>query len=91
MEYFFTVFAVAVVVLNLVVFFGRVVPGPTIFDRLTGIGIIGTNSILFILLLGAIVGRLDMYVDVSIALAAIGFIMLLALAKYFERKGGADQ
>jgi multicomponent Na+:H+ antiporter subunit F len=90
-EYFFTVFAVAVVVLNLVVFFGRVVPGPTIFDRLTGIGIIGTNSILFILLLGAIVGRLDMYVDVSIALAAIGFIMLLALAKYFERKGGADQ
>lgn len=91
MEYFFTVFAVAVMALNLIVFFGRVVPGPTIFDRLTGIGIIGTNSILFILLLGAIMGRLDMYVDVSIALAAIGFIMLLALAKYFGRKGDVDQ
>ncbi len=91
MDYFFLALAVGLVVLSALVFFGRVVPGPTVFDRLTGIGVIGTNAILFILLLGVLDGRLDMYVDMAIAYAAIGFVTLLILGKYFERKGDMDR
>jgi multicomponent Na+:H+ antiporter subunit F len=90
-DYFFLALAVGLVVLSALVFFGRVVPGPTVFDRLTGIGVIGTNAILFILLLGVLDGRLDMYVDMAIAYAAIGFVTLLILGKYFERKGDMDR
>lgn len=82
---------VVLVIASVVVFVGRVIPGPTIFDRLTGIAVIGTNMILFLLLIGVLEGRLDMYVDLSIAYAAIGFITLLVLGKYFERKGGIDR
>jgi multicomponent Na+:H+ antiporter subunit F len=90
MDYFFMGFAAVILILNLVAFFGRVVPGTTIFDRLIGIGAIGTNTILFLLVLGILAGRLDKYIDVAIALAATGFLMLLALGRYFERKGDID-
>lgn len=91
MQYFFWAMIVVLVIASVVVFVGRVIPGPTIFDRLTGVGVIGTNMILFLLLIGVLEGRLDMYVDLSIAYAAIGFITLLVLGKYFERKGGIDR
>lgn len=87
MHYFFLALAVYLVLLSIAVFFGRVLPGPTVFDRLTGIGIISTNAMLFLLLLGMLDDRLDMYVDMSIAYAAIGFITLLVLSMYFEGKG----
>lgn len=91
MHSFFVALIAVVVILNLVVFFGRVVPGPSVFDRLIGIGVIGSNSIILLLLMGALAGRMDMYVDVSIAYAAIGFITLVALAKYFKYKGDLEQ
>lgn len=91
MDYFFGALAVAIVIVSLVVFVGRVIPGPTVFDRLTGISVIGTNVILLLLLIGILDGRLDQYVDLSIAYAAIGFITLLVLAKYFEHKGDMDR
>lgn len=91
MYYLFLALAVGIAILSIIVFFGRVIPGPTIFDRLTGIGVIGTNAILFLLLLGVMDGRLNMYVDMPMAYAAIGFITLLVLGKYFERKGDIDR
>ena len=91
MYYIFLALAVGLAVVSVIVFLGRVIPGPTVFDRLTGILVIGTNTIVFLLLLGAMDGRLDMYVDMSIAYAAIGFITLLVLGKYFERKGDVDR
>lgn len=90
MQYFFLIMAAVIILFSGVVFLGRVLPGPTVFDRLAGIGVIGTNAIIFLLLLGAIDGRLDMYVDMSIVYAAIGFITLLVLGKYFEHKGKGD-
>jgi multicomponent Na+:H+ antiporter subunit F len=89
--YVFLALAVGLVILSVIVFFGRVIPGPSVFDRLTGILVIGTNAIIFLLLLGAMDERLGMYVDMSMAYAAIGFITLLVLGKYFERKGDVDR
>lgn len=60
----------------------RVVKGPTVFDRLLGANAIATKTIVLIALIGFIYGRIDMFVDITLAYAALGFISSLALAKY---------
>jgi multicomponent Na+:H+ antiporter subunit F len=64
----------------------RVFRGPTVFDRLTGLGLIGTKTTVLLVLLGFLTKRLDMFVDISLAYGLIGFIGSLVLAKYFEQK-----
>ncbi|MBZ4686674.1 MAG: putative monovalent cation/H+ antiporter subunit [Clostridiales bacterium] len=64
----------------------RVFKGPSIYDRLNGLGVIGSDTILLIVLIGYYNKRADMFVDISIAYAILGFIGLVVIAKYFDRK-----
>ncbi len=64
----------------------RVLRGPTTFDRLTGLGLIGTKTIVLMVFLGFLRKRVDMFVDITLAYALISFIGTLVLAKYFEHK-----
>ena len=64
----------------------RVLRGPTAFDRLTGLGLIGTKTILLLVMLGFVTHRVDIYVDITLSYALISFIGALALAKYLESK-----
>ena len=64
----------------------RVLRGPTTFDRLTGLGLIGTKTIALMVLLGFLTGRVDMFVDITLSYALVSFIGSLILAKYFEQK-----
>jgi len=89
-HYFLLALIVAIGALNILVLFGRIIPGPTVFDRLVGVSLIGTNTIILFLLLGAVWERLDMVVNVALAYAVVGFITLLVLAKYFEGKSEED-
>ena len=65
----------------------RVFQGPTIYDRMNGLGVIGADTILLLVLFGYIDGRLDMYVDIAISYAILGFICSVIVAKYM---GGKD-
>lgn len=47
----------------------------------------GTNIVLLLLLLGFIDGRADMYVDIALSYAVLGFISSLIVARYLEGKG----
>ncbi len=82
------VFTVAVVALALAMTLSlyRVLRGPTIFDRLTGLGLIGTKTIVLLVLLGFVTQRVQIFVDITLSYSLMGFIGSLALAKYFERK-----
>lgn len=64
----------------------RIATGPTIFDRVIGAGLIGTNSLLILVLTGFLYERIDMFVDLALAYAMLNFIGVVALAKYFERR-----
>lgn len=65
----------------------RVVVGPTVFDRAIGAGLIGTNVLLLLVLVGFLYGRIDMFIDLAIAYAMLNFVGTVALAKYLERRG----
>ena len=65
----------------------RVFQGPTIYDRMNGLGVIGADTILLLVLFGYIDGRPDMYVDSAISYAILGFMCSVIVAKYM---GGKD-
>ncbi|MFQ5683033.1 MAG: monovalent cation/H+ antiporter complex subunit F [Candidatus Binatia bacterium] len=62
----------------------RIARGPTVFDRMIGAGLIGTNAVNMLVLIGFLYGRIDMFVDLALAYALLNFIGTVALAKYFE-------
>ena len=65
----------------------RVFAGPTLYDRMNGLGVIGADTILLLVLFGYIDHRPDMYVDIALSYAVLGFISSLIVARYLERKG----
>ena len=65
----------------------RVFQGPTVYDRMNGLGVIGADVILLIILFGYLDGRPEMYVDIALSYAAIGFVGSVIIAKYL---GGKD-
>ena len=64
----------------------RVFQGPTIFDRMNGLGVIGADTILLLVLFGYVDGRPDMYVDIAISYAILGFICSAVVATYLGGK-----
>lgn len=69
----------------------RIAAGPTIFDRTIGAGLIGTNAVLLLVLIGVLYRRVDMFVDLALTYAMLNFIGVVALAKYFERGSLEDR
>lgn len=64
----------------------RLFHGPTAFDRMNGLGVIGANTILLLVLFGYIDGRPDMYVDIGISYGMLGFIGSVIIAKFLGGK-----
>ncbi len=64
----------------------RLFNGPTVFDRMNGLGVIGADTILLLVLFGYIDGRPDMYVDIAISYAILGFIGSVIVAKFIGGK-----
>ena len=85
----FLVAAVGLLVLVLAYVY-RLAVGPTVFDRLLGLSGFGTKTTLILLLTGIVYGRLDMFVDVSLAYALLSFVGAVAVARFCER-GGLDR
>ncbi len=65
----------------------RAIFGPTVVDRVIGVGVVGTKTLIILLLIGFLYKRMDMFVDISLAYAILNFIGVLICAKYFVRKG----
>ena len=66
----------------------RVVFGPTLGDRIVATGAIGTKTLTILVIIGFLYGRVEMFLDISLAYALLNFVGTLAAAKYFEAKGG---
>ncbi len=66
----------------------RIVVGPTVYDRVLGVSLMGTNVIILLLFIGFIYDRIDMFVDMAIAYAILNFMSVVVIAKYLEQRGG---
>jgi multicomponent Na+:H+ antiporter subunit F len=84
-ELFFAI--AAALALTMVLSLYRVLRGPTLFDRLTGLGLIGTKTLVLLLVVGFWTERIEIYVDIAMSYGLLSFVGTLALARYFEQKG----
>ena len=60
----------------------RVFRGPSVYDRLNGIFVIGVNVIVVILLAGFLTDRVDMYVDIALSYGVLGFLSTVIIAMF---------
>lgn len=63
----------------------RVAVGPTSFDRLVAVNVIGTKTAVLLVIIGTLFDRLDMFVDFALAYALLNFVGSLAVARYLNR------
>jgi len=80
----FLVIAIILAILMLFPLY-RIMKGPTIFDRIISAGLIGTNGILVLVVLGFFYERIDMFIDLAIAYALLNFIGTVAITKFLEK------
>lgn len=67
----------------------RVFRGPTVFDRLAGVGVISTKVLVLLLLVGLAWGRFEAFLDIALGYALLSFLGTLVAARYCERRGHA--
>jgi multicomponent Na+:H+ antiporter subunit F len=82
MHTFFLATAIALVLLVILSLL-RAVIGPTILDRILGGNVIGTKTVVLLLLIGLLYDNLGMFIDIAIAYALLNFIATLGATKFF--------
>lgn len=89
MNTFFLVSAILLTAIILIPTY-RLVKGPTVYDRLVAVNAVATKTLVLIVLIGYLFGRIDMFVDITLAYAILGFIGSLTLAKYITTRAGRE-
>ncbi|MDP3105462.1 MAG: monovalent cation/H+ antiporter complex subunit F [Candidatus Methanoperedens sp.] len=59
----------------------RAIHGPGIFNRIIAVNVIGTKTIILLVLIGFIYGR-PHFLDIALVFALLNFIMTIAATKY---------
>lgn len=73
---------VIIVLLLTIPFLGRVIAGPTVYDRVIGLNAIGSLVPLLLILVGLLYDRVDMFVDLALALLLLSLFTTLLVARY---------
>jgi len=77
------------IVLSIVITLANVIRRPGVFDRIIGIGVVGTKTTVLLAYLGLLFGRVDAFVDIALTYGLLNFVVTLAVARYFTWKGEA--
>ena len=85
-------FRLSAIILTILMVFPmvRALLGPTIIDRIISANVMGTKATVLIIFIGAMYGRLEMFVDIAIAYGMLNFIVSIAAAKLFQRYRSID-
>ncbi|RDX36909.1 pH regulation protein F [Kangiella sp. HD9-110m-PIT-SAG07] len=63
----------------------RALMGPTLYDRVLSVNVFGTKTVLFIAILGFLMGRPE-FLDIALVYALINFIAMIGVLRFFEYK-----
>ncbi|WP_461206278.1 monovalent cation/H+ antiporter complex subunit F [Clostridium sp. DL1XJH146] len=81
------VFIFAIMFLSITIFFCmfRAIKGPSPADRLIAVNVVGTKTIILILIVSFILHE-TYFVDVALVYALISFIASVVISKYIEKE-----
>jgi multicomponent Na+:H+ antiporter subunit F len=66
----------------------RALKGPTLVDRIIGVGAVGSKTSVLLVLIGTLYGRVEMFVDIALAYSMLNFIAVLASSRYLHKRRG---
>ncbi len=75
--------AAAAILITMALALFRALLGPSVYDRILAVNMIGTKTVLLIAVAGFLIGRPD-FLDLSLVYALINFIGTLAVLKFFR-------
>ncbi len=87
MNFFQVVLSVLAVLAALVTI--RLILGPTVWDRLLALNMIFSKMTVAIVVLAILTGR-SFYLDVALVYAVLGFVGMVLIARFIERRGDLD-
>lgn len=64
----------------------RIIKGPSVWDRLLGLNLFSINMII-IMILYALINDISYLLDIAIVYALLGFIGIVFMARFIQRKG----
>ncbi len=88
MTEFYAAISIAILVV-MAIALTRSFSAPTVYDRILGVNMFGTKTVLFIAVLGYLMGRPD-FLDIAIVYALINFIGMVAVLRFFEYTAPID-
>lgn len=80
--------AALAIILSMFLAMYRAIDGPTIYDRVLAVNVIGTKTVVLLALIGYIYQR-PHFMDTALVYALINFLATIAILKYKET-GGLD-
>lgn len=90
MNVVFTI-VIALVVGLMVPYAVRLLRGPTLFDRIVALNGAGTKVPVALVIVGLLYERVDMFVDLALALLLLNLFTTLLVSKYVREKGQATE
>ncbi len=81
--------AAAVVVLTSILVLYRVAVGPTTYDRVIGVNMIGTSIVMVLVFLSAGLDRPE-YLDIAIVYALLNFVLSLVVGRFTYDSSGVE-
>jgi multicomponent Na+:H+ antiporter subunit F len=82
--------AASLILLVITSFMVRVIMGPTIFDRVVALNGIGTLIPVLMVMAGMLYGRIDMFVDLALAIYLLNLFTTLLIARYVRQKAETE-
>lgn len=71
------------ILISMAMMLGRLLLGPTLYDRLLAVNSFGTKTVLFLCVFCLVIGRPD-GVDIALLYALMNFIATIAVLKFFR-------
>jgi multicomponent Na+:H+ antiporter subunit F len=72
-------------------FLARAIRGPTVFDRVLALNGAGMLVPILMVLVGLVYDRVDMFIDLALALFLLNLFTTLLLARYVRHQAEADR
>lgn len=67
----------------------RAVIGPSVYDRVLAVNMLGTKTVLLLAVIAFLMGRPD-FLDLALAYALINFIGILAVLEFFRSRAARN-
>ena len=81
--------AAIVLIISMILVLLRLYFGPTLYDRVLASNVFGTQTVLFIVVVGFLFGRPD-FLDIALLYALINFVGTIAVLKFFRYRSIGD-